>query len=68
MPEVKPQLEKIVTKTYFCCAKCNKKMESIDITSGGLFGIGTTKAMYCDNNSCERYGSLTVAGIRTEEH
>lgn len=69
MPEVKEQLEKTITKTYFGCPVCKKKMESINIGTGsGLFGIGTSKAMYCDNRECERYGLLTVAGIRTEEH
>ena len=72
MNEVETKLEKTITKTFFGCVKCLKKMESITIggSDGGMFagfGSSSTKAMYCDNRECERYGLLTVAGIRTQE-
>ena len=70
MSEATPQLEKTITKTYFGCPICKKKMETITIGSGdfAFLNVGSSKAMYCNNQSCERFGLLTVAGFRIEEH
>ncbi len=72
MPETEAKLEKSTTKISFGCVKCLKKMESIKIgasSGGGIFGLENTvvKALYCDNKKCDRFGLLTVAGLRTEE-
>lgn len=61
---------KITVKQWFACIKCEKKMESISLgSSSDLFGLGSgsSKGMYCDNKECDRYGLLTVAGIKKEE-
>lgn len=64
------ETQKITTKTYYRCGTCKKKMETIDL--GGAsdmfsFGTGTRKALYCDNKECEKFGYLTVVGIKVEE-
>lgn len=60
---------KTITKTYFICPICNTKMESIDLGKGGeLFSFGSSsKALYCNNKECDKFGYLTVAGIKKEE-
>lgn len=61
---------KITTKQWFACIKCAKKMETISLGgSSDIFGLssGNNKAMYCDNKECEKYGYLTVAGVKKEE-
>lgn len=61
---------KITTKTYYACGTCSKKMESIKIGGGnsGIFDFYTSStAMYCGNKECEKFGFLTVVGIKKEE-
>ena len=65
-------ITKATTKRWYECATCNKKMETINMggSSSGfdIFGIsGTSKAFYCDNKQCGKFGYLTIAGIKKEE-
>lgn len=61
-------LSKITTKTWYACRKCEKKMESISIGGNtGIFDFSTKSAMWCENKECERFGDLTVVGIKKEE-
>lgn len=61
--------EKVNTKEYFVCSECKKKLEQMELgSSSDLFGFGgTKKALYCDNKQCDRFGLLTVAGIKKTE-
>lgn len=59
---------KISTKEWFECITCGKKLEAISLGSGSdLFGLGSRIAMYCDNKECEKFGYLTVAGVKKSE-
>lgn len=64
-------ITKATTKTWYVCGKCQEKMETISIKSNDsdLFGLslGGGKAFYCDNKDCDKFGYLTVAGIKKEE-
>ena len=64
-------ITKATTKTWYICGKCQEKMETISIKSSGvdIFGLGLSegKAFYCDNNKCDKFGYLTVAGVKKEE-
>ncbi len=63
------EVEKINTKHYFGCQKCEKKLGIIEVGSGTDFlGFsGKQKLLYCENKECEKYGDLTVIGIKKEE-
>lgn len=63
---------KIATKTWFECADCHTKMETVKISgSGGIFddflGGSTKSCFYCNDKNCPKFGYLTVAGIKKEE-
>lgn len=64
-------ITKVTTKQWYECGTCNKKMETMSLgTSSGfdMFGTGNTgKCFYCNNKECEKFGYLTVAGIKKEE-
>lgn len=64
-------LEKTTIKQYFVCRTCSKKMEIMTIKSAttfDMFSLGAdTKMFYCDNKECEKFGYLTIAGIKKEE-
>jgi hypothetical protein len=60
---------KVTTKTYYVCT-CGEKMETIAIGKGNdLFGFsgGNVNALYCNNSKCEKFGYLTIAGIKKED-
>jgi hypothetical protein len=63
------EIEKLNTEEIFCCGKCEKEMGKIKVGSGiDMFGfVGTSQVYYCDNKECERYGLLTVVGIKKEK-
>ena len=44
-------------------------METVSLgSSTDLFAFtGGSKALYCDNKECERYGFLTIVGIKKTE-
>ena len=61
---------KITTKIYYVCGGCKKKLENITLGSGtGLFDFASSSknAMYCENKECDKFGYLTVVGIKIEE-
>lgn len=61
---------KLGTKVWYECGTCKKKMETISIGGGGdLFGLssGSKQGLYCDNKECDKFGYLTIAGIKKEE-
>ena len=65
-------ITKATTKQWFECGKCNVKMDTINMGGSSsafdVFGMsGTNKAFYCNNKECEKFGYLTVAGIKKEE-
>lgn len=59
----------ITTKEYMACVTCKKKMKSISLGGGSDFlgFIGGIKALYCNNKECDKFGYLTVAGIKIQE-
>ncbi len=65
-------ITKTTTKQYFACITCKQKMESIEISKNSSFDFFGTmtpsgKAMYCNSKECDKFGYLTVAGIKKEE-
>ena len=62
---------KTTTEQWFECPTCHKKMTTMTIGSSSgfdIFGIGGKgQALYCNNKECEKFGYLTVVGIRKEE-
>lgn len=66
-----PTLVKTNTKEFFACRKCAKRMETIVVSgAGGLefFGGSSKQTLfYCDNKECEKFGDLTVVGIKKTE-
>jgi len=65
-------ITKAVTKQWYECGKCQKKMETITVGSKSDFDLFGTKisegrAFYCNNKDCDKFGYLTVAGIKKEE-
>lgn len=61
---------KSTTKEWFECPTCGKKLETINMSGGtDLFGLGSGKItiLYCDNKECDKYGYLTVAGVKKSE-
>ena len=61
---------KINTKVWYACGTCNKKMDTISLGSGGdLFDFGSSKrqALWCENKECDKFGYLTLVGIKKEE-
>lgn len=61
--------EKLITEQIFVCGKCEKEMGKIKIGTGSdIFGFGgTSQVYYCDNRECEKYGLLTVVGIKKDK-
>lgn len=62
----------IAKKQWFECVTCRKKMETANLggssTAFDIFGTsGTNKAFYCNNKECEKFGYLTLAGVKVEE-
>jgi len=62
-------LEKTTTTEYFACRKCKKKMETQKLGGGdNFFGLTSTMSvLYCNNNECEKYGDLTLVGLKVKE-
>jgi hypothetical protein len=65
-------ITKATTKQWYECGECKTKMDTISMggssTGFDMFGIGgTSKAFYCNNKECEKFGYLTIAGIKKEE-
>lgn len=66
-------ITKATTKQWYECGTCNVKMETIEIggKSDGFdfFGTGGNKGkgFYCNNLKCDKFGYLTIAGIKKEE-
>jgi len=49
------------------CRKCNEKLKNISrvFDSMGFIDV-VPKEMYCENNKCEMFGIVVVAGIPDE--
>lgn len=65
-------IQKSTTKQWFECGTCKTKMETMSLggsnTGFDIFGIGgTSKAFYCNNKECDKFGYITIAGIKREE-
>jgi hypothetical protein len=58
-----PTWEEFNESKRLWCRKCGEEMKSVNM-GGGDFAIFGTTAHYCDNKECERFGDLTVAGIK----
>ena len=72
MPEVEVKVEKVNAVEYFACKKCEKKLGILEVsggTGGDLFGFsaGKTKLLYCDNKECEKFGDLTIVGVKKRQ-
>lgn len=64
-------LSKVTTKQWYGCGGCKEKMENISINSSSgfdLFGTGNgQKCFYCNSKNCDKFGYLTVVGVKHEE-
>lgn len=69
--ENKEDVTKITTKTYYVCGDCQEKLAILSLggSSSDMFSFFSTSktAMYCEKKDCEKFGLLTVVGIKREE-